>query len=462
VTTTYTLTVTNCLTSVQTQTTVTVSTAGGNSVLDELVFSRDYLPGTTDTAGRFMGGTETGTLTGHNGKLFAAMGSWKDTPGSDPAVPAQILVKDAPDSAWRGDFSFGELSLYSTESMASITFTTDANGQALSAPVTLLMASASYPPDPGAPGAIWIRDDAIGTWTRTLDALGAITARVIFSHRDRVTGIHHVFSGMRDGTIYRGSYDPSAPGKVRWNMVPEVTSSSGARFISAAVANGKAYAASGVDIAPGSGITGGLFERTDGVTPSWRVVYQWPVPTNSKSASMRGLTAVPDPAGGSHEVLIAGREAEGIIERIDPTRNYAAVVEFDFAAYYTQLWGGLGGSATLAAYNDMPRATDPRTGTEVRLIGLWVNHPQRQTPPYNGSYYMVRHSNGTYEHGRVFDSAQPVPQGQELRATRSIAASPFVADGGRVFYFGGYDAGGNSPPETTYHNTAWIYRGRVP
>jgi hypothetical protein len=106
--------------------------------------------------------------------------------------------------------------------------------------------------------------------------------------------------------------------------------------------------------------------------------------------------------------------------------------------------------------------TDPRTGTQVWLIGLWVNHPQRQTPPNNGSYYMVRHSNGTYEHGRVFDTAQPVPLGQELRATRSIAASPFAADGGRVFYFGGYDAGGNAPPGTTYHNTAWIYRGRVP
>ena len=426
-------------------------------MLDALVFTRDYTPGVLDSNGNYIGGTETSALVAHKGQLYAAMGFWEDTPGADPSNGAQVLVKDSASAAWRLDLAFNEVYLYSTEAMASIEFTTDIAGRALNPPVRLLMASASYPPDSGATGSVWIRDDTSGAWTRTLQAPQAITSRVILSHIDAVTGVHHVFAGMRNGTIYRGAYDPTAPGRVRWSDTPEVTSSSGLRFLSAAVANGRVYAASGVADSP-SGVTGGLYERVDGPTPSWRIVYQWPVVGNT---GLRGLTAVPDPAGGAHEVLLATRETEGVVERIDPMRAFAVTVEINYRSYYTQLWGSLGGGAALSAYNDMPRVIDPASGQPVWLIGLWVNHPDRYQPPNNGSYYMVRQADGRYEHGRVFDLAHPVPHGDELRATRTIVASPFAGDAAGALYFGGFDAGGNPPPGRVYHNTAWIYRGVI-
>jgi hypothetical protein len=410
-----------------------------------------------DSNGNYIGGTETSALAAHQGKLYAAIGFWKDTPGADPSNGAQVLVKDSATAAWRLDLAFNEFLLYSTESLASIEFTTDIDGRALNPPVSLLMASASYPPESGETGSVWIRDDASGTWMCTLQAPQAITARVIFSHIDAVTGMHHVFAGMRNGTIYRGAYDASAPGRVRWSGAPEVTSSSGLRILSAAVANGRAYATSGVADSP-AGVTGGLYERTDGPAPSWRIVYQWPVVGNT---GLRGLTAVPDPAGGAHEVLLATRETEGVVLRIDPTQAFAETVEIDYRSYYTQLWGSLGGGAALSAYNDMPRVIDPVSGEPVWLIGLWVNHPDRYTPPNNGSYYMVRHADGRYEHGRVFDLANPVPAGVDLRATRTIVVSPFAGDAGRALYFGGFDAGGDPPPAQAFHNTAWIYRGVI-
>jgi hypothetical protein len=204
-------------------------------------------------------------------------------------------------------------------------------------------------------------------------------------------------------------------------------------------------------------LDGGLFRRVDGPSPRWEFVYEWPASPN-KGASLRGITAVPDPMGGAKEVLLGGLELNGTILKIDPNRNDALTTEYDFKTYFTQLWGSLGGAATIAAYNDMPKARDPITLEDVWLIGLWVNHPNRTTPPNNGSYYLVRHADGRYESGNVYDPAKPVPAGQELLGTRTIVVSPFPEDQGRVFYFGGFDAGGGGKK----HNTAWIYRGVVP
>lgn len=63
----------------------------------------------------------------------------------------------------------------------------------------------------------------------------------------------------------------------------------------------------------------------------------------------------------------------------------------------------------------------------------------------------------TYDWGYIYGPKHPVPAGQRLTGCRDIEPSPFPADGGRVFYFAGYD-GGVGPG----HNTAWIYRGELP
>lgn len=48
-----------------------------------------------------------------------------------------------------------------------------------------------------------------------------------------------------------------------------------------------------------------------------------------------------------------------------------------------------------------------------------------------------------------------------LRGCRTICASPFAEDAGRVIYCGGFDATALST-NTKYRDTAWIYKGTLP
>jgi hypothetical protein len=418
----------------------------------KLSFKRDYAPGYRDITAAFAGGTELNAFVFHNGKLYASVSYWKDAPGTDPAPGAQVLVKDSSNAAWRVDKSWGGRT-YSVEALASIRFSTDAAGKRLPKPVVMLIASPNEAP--GETGTIWSRNDDAGTWERTLSLPGDSGARVIFDHVDRVTGVHYVFAGMRPGKLYRGAYDPASPGRIAWQTVPELTAPSGERYLSAAVANGVVYVTSGGDYAKSQ--PGTLYKRVDGAHPIWIPVYTWPALAEG-SDGMRGLTAIEYPLGSGKQVLLGAREKPGIIERIDPNDNYRAIVELDVRAYFTNLWGGLGGSASLIAYNDMTAAVDPDTGENVHLLGLWVNHPSRPNPPDNGSYYLTRRADGTYSHGNLYDAANPIPAGQELRATRTIVVSQFVEDQSRVIYFGGFDAGGAGDK----HNSAWVYRGAWP
>jgi hypothetical protein len=172
---------------------------------------------------------------------------------------------------------------------------------------------------------------------------------------------------------------------------------------------------------------------------------------------MRGLTAVPDPAGGRHEVLLATRANPGGIERIDPMAGHRVTVELDIRAFLASLWDidEYAGPA-LSAYNRIVPAVDPATGEQVHLVGLWVNHPEGRVPPHNGSYYLVRHLDGRYELAEIQDAAAPPAAGSSLRGARALSVSPFPEDRGRVVFAGGYDCAG-----VLSHNTAWIMRGET-
>jgi hypothetical protein len=87
-------------------------------------------------------------------------------------------------------------------------------------------------------------------------------------------------------------------------------------------------------------------------------------------------------------------------------------------------------------------------------VGGNAGAPERR----GSAWHLVRHADGSYGHGRVFDSANPRPNPPRgLVATRTIEVSPFLEDRGRVLYFGGYDCA-----DVESHNTAWIYRGELP
>lgn len=441
-------------------TTVPPAPGTANSRLHRLTFTTSWVPDGQDTFGEAWEGTELMHLLEHKGLVFAATGVWQDSQAITSTVGGQILVKEAAGQPWRVDRSWpGYLRL---SGLLSATFKMDYLGNPLAAPVTILLAS---PQDVTAPynATVWCRDDnsprddnsqrwISSTLVTNVSERDHAYARVIRFHKDRVTDQESVFAGVATSALYRGGYDPGT-GCIRWEDEPELTGSG--RMHSGAEANGELFIAVGSNGVP-TDKDGGLFKRIDGPSPSWDLVYEWPT-TPNKGPGLRGLTAITQP-GATLQTLLGAREDDGIIDHIDPTQPAPAAEDFGYKGFFTTMWGSLGGGATLAAYNDMLPVTDPDTQEPVHLIGVFVNHPGPAEDLRQSTWYLVRHADGTYDYGRVFDPARPTPGQAGLRATRTILASPFPEERNRVFYFGGYDGGGASGA----HRTAWIYRGELP
>ena len=428
-------------------------------------FSKDYNAGQKDANGQLMAGTETMRLLSHDGKLFAGLDAWMDTPytqrpaDKSPWTGPQVLLKASAAAPWRVDISFSNA--VRMESMVAATFTIDASGQKLASPATLVLAS------PSARNiTAWTRDDATAKWTEIVVVPGARGGiRSFCTHTDKVTGRQYLFGGattnaaVPNGSIYRAAYDPAAPGKLRWDTDPELTGTG--RIMCFAEADGVLYAAGGIkDETP---LSGGLFRRLDGEKPRWELVWRWPhliKDQGDETIILRGLTPIPDPQSGKHQVLLGTCDYPGVVYRIDPSRDFAVTTELDIRAYFAKSFGvpKLTGPC-LSAYNNFLPATDPDTGERVHLLGVWINHPQRRTAEKGaGAWYLVRHGDGTYADGCVFDLKDPRPNPPRgLLAVRTIELSPFPEDHGRAFYFGGYDCA-----SIESHNTAWIYKGELP
>jgi hypothetical protein len=442
--------------------------------LARLLFTQDYFPGTRDTNGQFMGGTEAMWLAGHEGKLYAAIGYARDRPGDDPKPGAQILCKDAPDAPWQVEHSF-EPNCMRVEGLISFAFTTDHQGKPLAKRACLLVASPSELPRPGAMISVYIRNDATGQWQRSDIARGNLGVRSFGLHVDKATGVNHLFAGLNRGNIHRGSYDPTAPGGIRWESQPERTAEAQtgkgrriydySRVLCFAECNGDLYMASRITLDPnGQPVDGGLYRRLDGPQPSWQLVYRWPADEDvPQSRFLRGLAAVPDPRGSGRQVLLAAFEYPGIIVRINPGRDsgnaaLAAEQELDIKEFFKQAWNTPTARrrGAIAAYNRFLPLTDPKSSEPLWLCGAWVERPGSPAPPDNGSCYLIRHRGGCYDWGYIYDAAHPVPPGERLTGCRDIEPSPFPGEKGRVLYFCGYD-GGAGPS----HNTAWIYKGEL-
>ncbi len=428
----------------------------------ELEFQKDFFPGTLDEHGCYMGGTETRWLVSHKGELFAGISYWGDTPGPDPALGGQVLRKKSASSAWEVDRSWGPeyIGVYA---LSSITFEYDMNGDPLSSNESILLASLVPKDGPGAP-VVWVRNDETGEW---IDVLLSDTqyarpaARGIFTHVDKMTGIQYVFVGIDGGDLYCGVYNGSLSTKIQWNPTPELSINHGRRFLSAATANGELY----VGLMPRHSLQkiGGIYHRIDGVTPQWECVYKWKTHLLSWTSGMRGLTAVPDPTGGSHEVLLGVREIPGVIERIDPYDNYSVTIELDVRDYFTSSIGSIEypkpyiyfifRNSLYAAYNDMCVIRNPTNNQTMYLFGVFIRFSDSLLPPNNGAWYLIRDENGSYDHGFIYDYDHPVEEEDWLRAPRTIIESPFPEEKDTCLYFGGYDSGGQPK-----HNAAWIYK----
>ncbi len=423
-------------------------------------FVPSYIAGARDEAGQFAGGTEMRQLVAHAGKLYAGNGYWQDRPWWEGWQGPQILVLDAPGMRWRVDHAFDERRLNGrrrdlvVSALASVRFTTDGAGHAFARPVAVLLASTW---DLTGASRVFARDDATGRWSATtlahdptaLDFLPQI--RSFGMHRDQVTGIDLVFAGQMPHGIFAGHYDTAAPGRIRWAALPELDASSVStafsglagrlRVSSFAETNGRLYAAVGQQI----------YERIDGATPRWHLVYTNPRPGHSETG-LRGLTAI---GGGALLAAVEGNAAR--IVRIDP-RSGTETTELELAAFLARQWG-MRANYIIAAYNDMTSAALSRGGNAI-LFGLEAFVPRTASVPIghsvvdvgygqveSGAWYLVRWPDRHYELHQIL---APFPH--PLVSTRSICLSPFPSERDAI-YFAGYDA--NKAPA---HNTAWIVR----
>jgi hypothetical protein len=427
-------------------------------------FQISFAAGSRDVAGRFAGGTEMRLLTAHAGSLYAGNGYWEDRPGPEGLQGAQILVLDRPGMPWRVDHTFeerlpnGRWRDLAVGALAEADFVTDGSGVPLPRRVSLLLASTW---DLTGAARVFTRDDATGAWSAlTLaqdqpapDFLPQI--RSFGSHRDRVTGIDLVFAGEMPRGIFAGSYDPTASGHIRWSAQPELDASTVSaafsglagrlRVSSFAEANGRLYTAVGQQI----------YERIDGRTPRWHLIYTNPRPGHSETG-LRGLTAVPTVTGGEALLTVVEGSAPRLV-RVAPSDG-GEVTEVDLNDFLTRAWGMRPGYV-IAAYNDMAPVRTSDRGNAL-LIGLMAFIP-RSVPiaaehgvvdvgygrAESGAWYLVRWPDGHNDLHQVTAGF-----GHPLVATRSIRTSPFSGDGDAV-YFAGYDA--NKAPA---HNTAWIAR----
>jgi acetyl esterase/lipase len=403
-------------------------------------FTQDFVAGTKDRHGTLMNGTETMRLISHAGKVFAGLSTWTDDSETGSATGAQILVKAGPDQPWEVDATFPGVMRISA--MTTATFTNDHRGTKLASPVTLLLADAAQNSSRRTGMLrVMVRKDAAGRWDESVVRDGASNAfiRAFGVHRDAVTGVDLVFAGTGAGEIYAGAYDPSLPGRIRWNTTPEYSSpdfanTSFTRVSAFCVANGRAYCSASPR----------LLERQDGRTPTWKEVYTWAADTSRNGAGLRGITAVPSPDG-RYEVIVGAWEREGQILRIDPRDDFEAVVELNTQEFLRKQLGDFRGGR-LTAYNRFEPGTHPRTGKPIH----WVTVAGVKPDEPNAAWLMMRHPDGRYEVLRVFDPS--ASRASPLVSTRTVEVSPWSP---REFFTGGYDGAAN---QRNNRNTAWIYR----
>jgi hypothetical protein len=445
----------------------------GSSLPGEVLtpgWERSYKSGCRDDAGKLAGGSETLHLVPHKGKLFAAVGYWMDPRnpwyGGSPVTGswAQVLRLDGPAARWQVDLDMPQH--LRPEILHSATFTTDGSGVALSAPVTLLLAAA-YQGNGSGGISLFTRDDARGTWEKSkiIDKPTGKkgeenSVRALRVHRDRVTGVDRLFVSVGVMGIFSGVYDPSAPGRIRWDKQSE-SGPLAMRPLAIVEANGSLFFSADRSV----------YRRVDGARPRYEEILKVDDggggSTFSPVGGIRGLTAIANPRGPGQSLLFVwapGKHSRSCMMRLDPVGPSGGYTRVDETCIETLLRQYLGTPVpyVLAGYNELLGVADPATSHVKNLIGLsaWVSASRQvrttQSKESNGGFfagaaYAVRDDSGHYHMREVngpIGGTNP-----DLVATRTYAISPFADDAGKVIYFGGYDCNFVSSPDT-----AWVFR----
>ena len=439
-------------------------------------FIPDYLPGTTDSNGEVLGGSELMRLTAYDGKLFGAVGYFGQNPLKRRSFGAQVVRKDSARGGWMVDATFPEY--VRVDTLVKVTFISDHAGRMLKKPISKLVAGLWWKKvkpwgvDEEEAISVAVRDDSTRKWTISTMAKASGGSpgdvRALALHKDAKTDREYLFAGGGDGKVYRGSYDPKAPGELKWEVDPGLPKT--ARLVTFTTCLGSLYVAGGLvennGVIPSRGQVkaaelrrnGGLFRRIDGDNSRWELVYQWPFAGPAFNEHlMRGLTVVPDPKDSSKVAILGGLEDPPLIQHIDPLTG-KAVDELNYLKYFQRVFDdrpnkGLWVNAVMT--NQLEPFTHPITGEKMHLVTAYIMHPKNPEAPHNGAWFLVRKLDGTYSHGAIYPEGG-LPSGQSLQGVRSIIESPFAGERGKIWYFAGYGA-----QRKLVHDTAWIYRGEV-
>ncbi|MHC4654347.1 MAG: hypothetical protein ACYS91_04920 [Planctomycetota bacterium] len=404
-----------------------------------------------ESTGKPIRGTEIVHLVAHKGRLYAGNGYWMDTRGKEKIPWAQVLVLDSPDATWKVDLALG-LGHLRVTALESVTFTTDADGKALPAPVNLLLAASDIQRG-NRKSNIWTRDDDSNTWVKTTLPAGPKyrrSTRALAVHRDQQTRVDRIFVAAGALGIYSGVYDANQPGRIRWDKKPELGPVT-IRPMSFVEANSSLYASAGVSV----------YRRTDGPSPVWEKVYSDNTREHWELGGIRGLSTVPSPKGPGASILFSHTDR---IIRIDPNDNHKATVELKIRQLLQKSWGTAVRGSIIAAYSDMMPLKDPATGRTVHIMGVQgrIERGQRNKEYrpdtffgwYAGGSYLIRQSHQSYRLKEV--NGRWAPGKPKLVAPRTFVISPFPDDAGRHIYFAGFDA--NFFPAL---DTAWIFRAAI-
>jgi poly(A) polymerase len=445
----------------------------------EAGWSASFLAGCIERKGRFAGGSQIIHLVAHKGQLYAANGYWMDARnpiyGHDASLSAwgQVLRLAGANEPWTVDLELGPRHLR-TELLKSVTFTQDAQGRTLAAPVNLLVA-ATYNGANGVDAVV--RDDAAGAWARTLVIEGDPgrrgednSVRAAAVYRDRVTAREQLLISVGVVGIFAGHYDPMVPGRVRWSAVPEFRAAE-TRVLGMTEANGSLFVSEGKKV----------YRRIDGEVPAYQLIADMSgdVDVNTDRATfqsiggIRGLSAIDGPVAGRKSLMFLwapGKNSQGCIMRLDPRPDgsYVKVREVCLAELISQYLGGTPIPYALGAYSNFLELRAPGSGETYHLIGLEAFIPaspagrrslylvaanQRRDRGgfYGGALYALRDGQGKWRLGEVNGAFQPGKQ--ELVSVYTYAMSPFGGTDRQNIYLGGYDP--NNFPST---DTGWVYR----
>ena len=259
-----------------------------------------------------------------------------------------------------------------------------------------------------------------------------------------------MFATVGTQGIFKGKYNPAAPGKIDWISTAEFGPLT-IRPLGIEVANGALHFSSGSK----------LYRRIDGVSPSYVIDHDFSdlgATINSAVGGIRGLTTIDNPSGVDDAFLLMwcpNGQSQGTIYRLEPDGigGFNRIYETKLSLLTANFLVGSNASYVLGAYNEFYKYIDPLTNDTLHLLGFEVNITGGPHLTSNGYYkgalfakrytdrqYSLEEINGTIG---LNDNA--------LVANRCYVKSPFSNE--TAIYFGGFD-----PNSYTSTNMAWVYK----